>query len=140
MKFVTLTLVIATLILSVCGSNYRLVCYYTNWSGWRGNASYTAQDIDPFLCTHINYAFAQLTNGQLAAMYPTIELGSGGMFEQVTGLKKINPNLKIILSVGGWGVTTDFSNIVNSPTGLASFISNSITFLKTNNFDGLGTL
>ena len=37
----------------------QLVCYYTNWSQYRpGNGKYTPQSVDPFLCTHLIYAFS----------------------------------------------------------------------------------
>lgn len=37
-----------------------MLCYYTNWSGYRGKAGkFTPRNIDPFLCTHILYSYAQ---------------------------------------------------------------------------------
>ena len=49
------------------GYGYRLVCYYEDWSQYRpGVERMTPADIDPNLCTHINYAFANLTDGVLA--------------------------------------------------------------------------
>lgn len=44
----------------------KLVCYYTNWSQYRpSGGAYYPEDVDPNLCTHINYAFAKLNNDQL---------------------------------------------------------------------------
>lgn len=41
----------------------RVVCYYTNWSVYRkGLAKYTPQNINPYLCTHLVYAFGGLTD------------------------------------------------------------------------------
>jgi chitinase len=43
-------------------SNDRVVCYYTNWSVYRqGIANYNPQNINPYLCTHLIYAFGGLT-------------------------------------------------------------------------------
>lgn len=40
---------------------YKVVCYFTNWAWYRpGDGKYLPGDIDPSLCTHINYAFAVL--------------------------------------------------------------------------------
>ena len=40
---------------------YKRVCYFTNWSQHRrGSSKFRTSDIDATLCTHINYAFAQI--------------------------------------------------------------------------------
>lgn len=45
---------------------FRVVCYFTNWSQYRrGLGKFTPENIDPFLCTHLIYAFAFLKNGEL---------------------------------------------------------------------------
>ncbi|CAL8274276.1 unnamed protein product [Boreogadus saida] len=37
-----------------------MVCYFTNWSQYK--PKYTPQNIDPFLCTHLIYAFSIINN------------------------------------------------------------------------------
>ena len=44
----------------------NMFCYYTNWARYRkypGN--FTVDNIDPFLCTHIIYAFADISSGEI---------------------------------------------------------------------------
>lgn len=39
-----------------------MVCYYTNWSVYRpGTARFNPQNINPYLCTHLIYAFGGFT-------------------------------------------------------------------------------
>jgi|ERR1711971_907889 len=41
----------------------RIVCYYSSWAFYRpGNGRFDIDDIDPNLCTHLNYGFANMDN------------------------------------------------------------------------------
>ncbi len=41
-------------------------CYYTNWAQYRAEpAAYFPEDIDPELCSHIFYAFADMEGNRL---------------------------------------------------------------------------
>lgn len=41
---------------------YKLVCYYANWAIYRPSiAKFTPQNINPYLCTHLIYAFGGLS-------------------------------------------------------------------------------
>ena len=48
------------------------MCYYTSWAKKRpGAGRFEPESLDPFLCTHIIYAFAGMKEYRLAAGEPT---------------------------------------------------------------------
>ena len=60
------------------------------------------------------------------------------MYERTTDLKKINPNLKILIAVGGWNFGSGpFSDMVNNEALRKNFVATSVEFLTLNKFDGL---
>ncbi|OWF51744.1 chitinase 3 [Mizuhopecten yessoensis] len=115
--------------------SYKRVCYFTNWAQYRANpATFTAANIDANLCTHIMYAFAQMSGNGLA----TYEWNDEVQYGVVMSKKMENPNLKVMLAVGGYnhGVSR-FSAMVSSLSNIEEFANNAITFLRNYNFDGL---
>lgn len=52
--------------LAFSGAAYKLICYYTSWSQYReGDGSCFPDAIDPLLCTHIIYSFANISNNEI---------------------------------------------------------------------------
>ncbi|RUS79055.1 hypothetical protein EGW08_013181 [Elysia chlorotica] len=117
---------------------YKRVCYYTNWSQYRGDqARFLPSDIDPFLCTHLIFAFAKVDNGVLSP-YEWNDMQHPFLYKQFTDLKKSNPKLKTLLAVGGWNHgSLPFTAMVSSQAGRAQFIKHAIKYLRSNRFDGL---
>merc|ERR1711971_104189 len=82
-----------------------LFCYFTNWSYKRpGMGKFTPEDIDPTLCTHIVFAFATIKDNKLAGSddQDTGDAYADGTYDRITALRKRNPDIKILLAVGGW--------------------------------------
>ena len=120
-------------------SNSRIVCYFTNWSHKRlGQGQFNPEDLDPFLCTHVIFAFANLNNDfKLIPSEPSDE-GKEGLYERVLALKSKNPNLKILIAVGGWMMgPTPFKTLTESSYRQTLFAFNVVDFLRKKGFDGL---
>ncbi|XP_041364780.1 acidic mammalian chitinase-like [Gigantopelta aegis] len=119
----------------------RIVCYHTNWSQYRpGVGKFVPDDINPRLCTHINYAFAKIVENHLEAFEWNDESTdwSTGMYEKFVNTKQKNPNVKLLLSVGGWNMgSAPFHAMVATAAGRHEFATTSVKFLRYHHFDGL---
>ncbi|XP_012872936.1 PREDICTED: chitotriosidase-1 [Dipodomys ordii] len=126
---------VMALLLIRWGSASKLVCYFTNWSQYRqGAAQFLPKDVVPDLCTHIIYAFASIQDHQLTF----VEHNDQFLYQELNSLKKTNPRLKTLLSVGGWTFGTQkFTDMVATVESRKRFVDSAIGFLRTNGFDGL---
>lgn len=80
-----------------------IVCYLGSWSVYRPSLSkFTPENINPFLCTHIIYAFAGISSKfELKPHDSNGDITQGG-YRKFTGLKDYNKQLKTMIAVGGW--------------------------------------
>lgn len=80
-----------------------IVCYLGSWSVYRPSlAKFTPENINPFLCTHIIYAFAGLSSKyELKPLDSYNDITQGG-YRKFTSLKEHNKQLKTLIAVGGW--------------------------------------
>lgn len=92
-------------------NSYKLVCYYNFPDEPENNTNITnvlfGEKIDPKLCTHINLAFASIQNNSIF-----IDNFQLNVSQTVIELKKQNPKLKVLLSIGGSGNENGFPNMV----------------------------
>jgi len=129
-----------------------VVCYYSSWAFYRkGNGKFDIPDIDPNLCTHLNYGFANMDNTtwKLVAYDPWFDLSPSDegcdrdhchydSFRRFNKLKNQNPSLKTVLSIGGWNSGSgQWSMMAIDPAKRKIFIDSCIEFLSRFDFDGL---
>ncbi len=91
--------------------------------------------------THINYAFANIIDGKIkfgAEDDPIdkVELKTEDL-ETLNSLKSRNPKLKILVSVGGWTWSGNFSDVALTEESRTKFAKSAIVFLKKYKLDGI---
>ncbi|KAK3917613.1 putative chitinase 10, partial [Frankliniella fusca] len=113
----------------------QVFCYMTSWSQKRpGSGKFTPENIDASLCTHVIYAFATLKEHKLAMA----EEKDADMYERVVALREKNPNLQILLAIGGWAFgSTPFKELTSNVFRMNQFVYEAIEFLREYKFNGL---
>jgi len=137
-KFLIIIASVMLLIAASCGSspssgNYTVVGYV---AGFR---NYDFAAIDAAKLTHINYAFANIIGGE-------VMFGSEGIddtemsvndIRALVALKDVNPDLKVLVSVGGWGWSGNFSDAALTDSSRNRFGSSAVRFVLEHNLDGI---
>ena len=90
-------------------------------------------EIDAGGLTRVNYAFANIANGRMVTGFTKDQEN----FALLEALKAQNPSLTILVSVGGWLWSTNFSDVSLSTQSREVFIQSVMEFLTRYNLDGL---
>lgn len=95
------------------------------------------ENIDPTLCTHVIYSFIGLTSSggvQILDSWNDVSLNALTRF---VNLKKLNPNLKVMVAMGGWNQgSTVYSGVAASAQLRTTMVENVIAFIRQYGFDG----
>lgn len=100
--------------------------------GFRGLVN--TEEIDAKKLTHINYAFVNVKDS--AAVLTNLKTDSTN-FRKLNELKKVNPDLKILISIGGWSWSENFSDAVLTPSSRKLFAKSSVDIIKQYKLDGV---
>ena len=89
--------------------------------------------IDAQQLTRINYAFANIADGRMVTGFQH----DAENFAYLVALKKENPALTVLVSVGGWLWSTNFSDMALTVQSRTVFIDSVMEFLEQYKLDGL---
>lgn len=116
-------------------NEYKVIGYVAGWSGL-DFSTIRAEKL-----THINYAFANCVNGEVRFGTAEESIDDATLNVQdlvnLQKLKEINPDLKILISIGGWTWSKNFSDAALTGESREIFASSAVAFLKEHNLDGL---
>ena len=99
-----------------------VVAYVTSW---------TSVIPDAKLVTHINYAFGHVTDN-----FRGVRIDGPDRLRRMVALKGDNPDLKVLLSIGGWG-SGRFSEMAADANNRKSFAQDCLRVINEYNLDGV---
>jgi chitinase len=91
-------------------------------------------NIDVHKLTHINYAFVDIKDGKA---FLTNEKTDSTNFRKLNLLKQKNPDLKILISIGGWAWSEHFSDAVLTEDSRKAFAKSSVDIIRKYKLDGV---
>lgn len=107
--------------------NYKIIGYAA------GYEDYDFSKIDATKLTHINFAFANIVDGKAAFELDT----DAAKIATLISLKKHNPDLKVLYSVGGWVWSDQFSTMAAFEASRKKFAESCVELLIKHGFDGV---
>ncbi|KAL6602257.1 glycoside hydrolase superfamily [Neocallimastix sp. 'constans'] len=116
-----------------------VIMYLTNWSiysRFTNVANYDFSGVDV-----INYAFFNVDSGGNVLTldeWADYGWGNGGLIRILThDIKAKYPNIKVVVSIGGWSCSQYFSDVAASANARKNFARNILNVITTNGFDGV---
>ncbi|CAL8102804.1 unnamed protein product [Orchesella dallaii] len=113
--------------------------YYASWAATRKCNPYPVDSIDPTIYTHLNYAFVDVRKGVMAP----VSAEEDQNLRDFAALKDLNPDLKVLASVGGWAFNDpgetqhEFRDLSATTQSRKKFINSVKEFLDKYDFDGI---
>jgi chitinase len=106
-------------------ADFRIVAYVAGWS--------IPAVIHPEKLTHINFAFARIDPGGRVAFE---NQSAAASLKSLLRLKKKNPGLRVIVSVGGW-TAEGFSDAALTDASRRAFARSAVELLREYALDGI---
>lgn len=138
---------------------HRIVAYFTAWGIY--GRGYNVTDIPADKINTINYAFINIRNGECVLgdtwadtdkRFPAVSTPYGtypadswngpqkeyyGNFNRLNELKKLNPHVDVMMSIGGWTWSKDFSNVALTKASRDKFVNSCTAMMQKYKLDGI---
>jgi len=100
--------------------------------GFRGLIA--TDSIDVWRLSHINYAFIDIKDNRAWLHNEATDTVN---LRKLGELKRINPGLKILISIGGWSWSKNFSDATLTDTSTRNFALSAVDIVSKYNLDGI---
>jgi chitinase len=117
---------------ALCTSESKPRFEITGYVFTRGTAL-TPGQVDGSKLTRINYAFSNIESGRMVLGNPV----DAQNFALLTAMRNSNPDLTVLVSVGGWLWSTNFSDMALTAESRGVFADSVMQFLVRYDLDGL---
>ncbi|MDQ6694882.1 MAG: glycosyl hydrolase family 18 protein, partial [Chloroflexota bacterium] len=136
---------------------YRFPAYFIEWGVY--TRDYVPADVPADQLTQINYSFinpvpVQGTNYFQCSYYdnyaavekPMQRLVPGtnsnlgenlGAINQLKVLRRVHPGLQLLMSIGGYTLSSNFSSIASTADNRTHFVDSCVAFMQSKGFDGI---
>lgn len=101
--------------------------------GYRGNIV-NMDSVAVEKLTHINYAFVNIKNGEAFLQNERTDTVN---LRNLVGAKKRNPDLKVLISIGGWSWSKGFSDAVLTDSSRLVFARSAVALVARYELDGI---
>jgi chitinase len=126
MKLIQIAVLLLATITAHSQSQMNVIGYFS------GNAQ-QVEDIEAGKLTHVIFSFCHLKGNQL-----TVDSKKDSTtIKKLVELKKVNPQLKVMLSLGGWGGCEPCSDVFSSAKGREEFAISTLALNKSLQTDGI---
>lgn len=127
----------------------RIIAYFPFWADRPDKGNYGVSKIPWDKVTHINYAFATVGKNykielldsavNIKNTYPNQDpaLSYKGQFNLINVYKRQYPDVKVLISIGGWAASGGFWEMCADSIRRDVFVKSCVDFLKTYGFDGI---
>ncbi|XP_017770877.1 PREDICTED: chitinase-3-like protein 2 isoform X2 [Nicrophorus vespilloides] len=113
-------------------TEFKLVCYYALPAEAEIFLRLYPEGLNASLCTHINIAFATIRNNSIY-----LNPKQAKNCRAIVDLKLENPDLQVLISVGGAGDVNGFIKMVLNHANRKQFIKSVLDLMKEFKFDGV---
>ncbi|MCL4142353.1 UNVERIFIED_CONTAM: hypothetical protein GTU68_009160 [Idotea baltica] len=127
--------------------DFKIVCYYSSWAQYREeDGELAADEIDPYICTHLIYCFIGLDSTNYDSIevldewgdLPSEDGGNNDGIGKFITLRDSNPDLKLLVAIGGASQNSSMYSIMAANASLrSSFIDSAVEFIDKYGFDGM---
>ncbi|KAJ3656743.1 hypothetical protein Zmor_015793 [Zophobas morio] len=132
-KICTVLLISIFSLKSASTATDKVICYYKSWTR---EDVFAPDDIDISICTHVNFAFLRLNEDG------NFRFDSGGgdesVLEKFGVLKSKNPDVKLLITVGGWiEDSIAFSHVAADDHKKANLATTLVHYMENYGLDGI---